>query len=122
MAQTLDLMGYGTPGVVADLLGTNAPSSVTAAGTTTANATILQPGQDMIVLTGTGADGARLHANSAIGIDYYITCITGGAKVYPHTGGTLNGGSADAALTVGANKAAIAKRVSATNWLFILSA
>jgi len=122
MAQTLDLMGYGTPGVVADLLGTNAPSSVTAAGTTTANATVLSAGQDLIVLTGTGADGVRLSANSPIGTDFYITCIAGGAKVYPHTGGNLNGGSTDAALTVATAKAAIAKRINATLWLFLLSA
>lgn len=122
MAQTADLMGYGTPGPVADLLGTNAPASLTATGTTSTDAKVVATGQDFIVLTGSGSDGIRLPSGAQIGVDYYITCITGGAKVYPHTGGALNGGSTDAGITVGANKAAIAKRYSSTGWFFNLSA
>jgi hypothetical protein len=122
MAQTADLMGFGTPGPVADLLGTNAPASLTAAGTTSTDAKVVATGQDFIILTGTGSDGIRLPAGAGIGVEYYITCIAGGAKVYPHTGGALNGGTTDAGITVATAKAAIAKRYSSTGWLFNLSA
>jgi hypothetical protein len=122
MAYAVDLMGLGIDSRVATLVGFTKAASVTAAGTTTTDATVNGATADFVVLTGTGADGLRMNANSVQGDEFYITCISGGAKVYPHTGGTLNGGSTDAAITVGANKSAKLIRYSNTGWWFMLSA
>jgi len=122
MPLTSDLMGIGQPAAQADLLGFNAANPITAAGTTTANATVLTKGQEVIVLTGTGADGVRLAADCPVGCMYLFTCIAGGGIVYPPTGGTFNGLSANTGITIGANKSGIAMRYSNLGWYFNLSA
>lgn len=123
MALTLDLMAFGLPAALADLEGNNAAASVTAAGTTATDATVLTTGQNLVVLTGTGSDGIKLPAGAALAKPYIISCISGGAKVYPPTSGQLNGGTATTgSITVGANKSAIAIRYSSTGWFFNLSA
>jgi hypothetical protein len=58
------------------------------------------------------------------GGDTRIVCNTTatGVKVYPNSGGTINGGSTNAAITLAAGKSAIFVAYSGTAWRELLSA
>ena len=117
-----DLMAFGMSGALADLEGTNPSVALSAAGTTTADATVLKRGQNFVLMTGTTSDGFRLPSDAPLMKPYFLVAVSGASKVYPTSGGTWNGGSADAALSVTANKSAIAIRYSTNGWYFNLSA
>lgn len=122
MALTSDLMAFGTAAAVADLEGNNPAASVTAAGSSSTDATVLNRGQNFVLMTGTTNDGFRLPADAPLMKPYFLVAVSGASKVYANTGGKLNNGSADAALSVAANKSAIAIRYGALLWYFNISA
>lgn len=122
MALTSDLMAFGMAGALADLEGNNTAVAATAAGTTSVDATVLKQGQNFVLMTGTTNDGFRLPADAPLMKPYFLVAVSGASKVYANTGGKLNNGSADAALSVAANKSAIAVRYGALLWYFNVSA
>lgn len=122
MTSTKDLMGLGTPAAQAIAEGYS-DIAITAAGTTTANATVCDAQNDVFRLTATGADGIRLNTSTPLLSPIFIANISGSTGlVYPATGGNFNGGSTDAAISVAANKCLIVMRFSTTGWLSNLSA
>ncbi len=123
MTLASDLMGVGFSWPAANLEGYGPVVSVTAAGTTATDATLLKPDQDLISLTGTGSDGVKLSSTTPLACPIFISCISGGGIVYPPTSGQLNGGTATTGgITVATAKSAIAVRFSTNAWFFLLSA
>lgn len=122
MSKTSDLMGLGFSAPQASNIGYSSVA-ITAAGTTTADATVCDAQNSFFIMTATGSDGIRM--NSAVPLLRPILVVnTSGStgKVYPASGGAINGGSTDAAISVPANKSAIILRYSTTGWMLNLSA
>lgn len=122
MTSASDLMGLGFAWPLAQAIGLSS-IAITAAGTTTTNATVCDNQNDFFEMTATGADGIRLNAAVPLLTPIFVTNISASAgNVYPPTGGTFNGLSANTAIAVGANKSAFFIRYSTNGWLSNLSA
>lgn len=92
-----------------------APETVAAAGSTIADAGALS-GPFSLVTGGNGTTGVQL-PDLAVGEVILVHSDGGAAKLWPHAStGTINGGSAGAAVTVAADETAILVRYSATAW------
>jgi hypothetical protein len=122
MSIAKDLVGVGMPGAFAQLEGFSAVAAVAAAGTTTANATVLAVSQDNVQMTGTGANGIRLPTEMPLMAPYVLSAVSGTTLVYPPTGAAFNGLAVNVSIPVAVNKAAIIYRQSATACAFNLSA
>lgn len=97
--------------------------TVASAGSTTSDAAALT-GR---INTVTGADGTKgvkiVNAGTAGDvIEVYNAVATNGLKIYPPTGDTLNGGSADAALTIEGKTLAKLTCIDGDNWAVIFTA
>ena len=122
MSASSDLIGLGFAPAAALAVGLSS-IAITAAGTTTTNATVCDGQNDFFILTATGSDGIRLNAAAPLLTPIFVTNISGSnGSVYPPTSGTFNGLSANTAIVVGANKSAFFIRYSTTGWLSNLSA
>lgn len=96
--------------------GPESVTTVASAGSTQSDAAALTGKTNNV----TGADGTKgvLLPDVAIGetIEVYNAVATNGLKIYPPTSGTINGGSANAAITSEGKTTAILKRIDSTNW------
>ena len=89
-----------------------APETIASAGSGISDAADLT-GPISVV---TGTSGAQL-PDLAVGETILVHSASGAFSLYPHSAtGTINGGSAGAAVTVAANELAIASRFSSTDW------
>jgi hypothetical protein len=123
MALDKDLLGVGMPDAQARRVGLTANAAVIAAGTTTTDATVLKKEQKVVTMTATGSDGIRMPSDAELNTPYYIYNSSGSTgKVYPTSGATLNGGAADAALSMTTLKVAILMRLSTNVWIYNLTA
>ena len=70
------------------------------------------------VTDGNGTKAVILPAPKAAGQTVYVyhSEATVGLPVYPHSGGTINGGSANAAVTIEGKSLAIFTAATTTNW------
>jgi len=121
MTSTSDLLSLGMPAAQALAEGFSS-IAITAAGTTTTDATVCDNQNDVFTMTATGSDGIRINTNWPLLQPIFVlntSASTG--KVYPATGGNFNGGSTDAALSILTHKAALIMRVSTTSFVFINS-
>ncbi len=100
-----------------------AAGNVAAAGTNQATATAL-PYVVNHVTAGDGTKGVRLPVPKKAGqvCLVYHSVTTVGLPVYPGTSGTINGDTANAALTIEGLTAALFVATSATNWAAIATA
>lgn len=122
MAKATDLMQFGFAWPAAQLVGYS-NIAITAAGSTTTDATVCDNQNDVFIMTATGADGIRMNAAVPLLAPLFVVNTSGSTgKVYPTSSGTINGLSADTAISVGANKCLILMRYSNTGWLANLSA
>lgn len=122
MAKATDLMQFGFAWPLAQLVGYS-NIAITAAGSTTTDATVCDNQNDVFIMTATGADGIRMNGAVPLLSPVFVTNTSGSiGKVYPTSGGTINGLGADVAISVGANKCLILMRYSNTGWLANLSA
>lgn len=127
MALNIDLMGVGMPAEQALLLGQSVLTAVTAAGTTAATATALVASQTQVT-SAAGATGVILSATATLTRLYFIRNLaasTAPLKVYPPTGGTINGAAVDAPLIVPAGQTAIVEvqvQGASSVWVAWLSA
>jgi len=122
MTKTQDMMGLGFSWPQAQALG-DTSVTITAAGTTSTDATVCNAQNTVFIMTASGSDGVRM--NSAVPLLTQIwVCNTaaGNGKVYPHTGGKVNGGSTDAAETCNATTVQIWQRINSTDWVACLGA
>lgn len=113
---TVGLGGGGT--LVLGNVGT-----VVAAGTDQAGATAIANQITFVTGTGGGAEGVRLPAVSAgsIYLVYETTAATG-LKIYPATGDDINGGSANAAITIEGKSLAMFVGLDSSTWAAIYTA
>lgn len=123
MASMTDLMTGGhMPWLQAQQLGFSS-KAITAAGTTSADATACDSQNNMFIMTATGSDGIRMSSSAPLLTEIYVANTSGSnGKVYPHTGGTVNGGSTDAGETCGTTTVQIWLRISSTAWVAVLGA
>ena len=122
MSKTADLMGLGFAWPQAQALGFSS-IAITAAGSTSTDATACDPQNDVFIMTATGSDGIRMSTSVPLLIPVYVVNTSGSTgKVYPFTGGNFNGGSTDAAISVLTHSAQTIMRISTTLWISILSA
>lgn len=121
MTSSKDLLALGTPWPLAVAEGFS-NIAITAAGTTSTDATVCDSQNDVFVMTATGSDGIRMNTNWPLLQPVFVVNTSGSTgKVYPHTGGNLNGNTTDAGLSVLTLKAAVVMRVTSTLWLFVNS-
>lgn len=118
-----DFIGVGMPDVFARLEGFNPAAAVTAAGSSTTDATLLLLAQNWVLMTATGADGVRLPAGTSQLRPHIVTNTSASTGlVYPPTGGNFAGGTTDAAISVPTRKTIICWRYNTTGWAYNLSA
>jgi predicted flavoprotein YhiN len=112
-----ELIGGSFPAGQSNALQGSINAAVAAAGSTQAGATVITT-CNSLVTSGTG--GVSLPTWASTGDGYWVFNATGSTiTVYPPVGssGKINGGSANAAITVGANKGAFLRLMdNGTNW------
>lgn len=131
-AQLLD--DAGTVVLQVETNGVNAPAGtwmyspaadLAATGSVIANAAAVVS-QVVNVTAGDNTKGIILPSAAPVGtaISAFFTGASAGngTKVYPHVNGTINGGSANAAIVTEDKSAAMFVRVSSTNWGAIFTA
>lgn len=123
MASTKDLAGLGMSAQLASYVGFE-PEAVTAAGTATGTATVLRANAGFINVTTAGsADGIRFNDAWPLGRPVFIVNPNATtANIYPPTGGNINGGLTDGAITLAQNKVRLFIRYSTTLCYSILTA
>lgn len=122
MAKASDLMGLGFPAAQAVALGLTS-KAITAAGTTSADATACDAQNTFFIMTASGSDGIRMSASAPLLTPIIVAnTAAGNGKVYPHTGGKVNSGSTDAGETCNSTTVQIWVRYDATNWAAVLGA
>lgn len=123
MALSTNLVGVGIAPEAARRLGEGTILAVTAAGTTTADATVLSAQTKVANMTASGSDGIRFNTNMPLNELHYIYNSSGSTgKFYPPTGGNLNGGSTDAGVSLTTLKTVMCYRVSSTLVLYNITA
>jgi hypothetical protein len=123
MALSKDIVGVGLPDLVSRLLGFNPAIAVTAAGTTSVDATVMTVGQNWALMTATGADGVRIPAGLLQLRPHVVTNVSASTgKVYPPVGSNFANAAADVAISVPAGKTILCWRYSALGWAYNLSA
>jgi hypothetical protein len=92
-------------------------AAVTAGTTQTQAGATALTGAVNVVTTGNAADGVRLPADRSAGDMMYVVNISSAAaKVFPSTGGAINGGSANAAVDLRANAMGVYMSLGDGNW------
>jgi hypothetical protein len=121
MSSSGELIGLGMPPKLAGLVG-NLPSAKTGVGTAQSGAAPITT--NFTVLTTAGGTTAFLLPTVPAGSGPYIVANPSAttALIYPPSGGTIQGGSADAAFSVAQNKTAMFFKTSATAWVVNLTA
>lgn len=124
MALAVDLMGVGLPQEQANRLGLSNATAVTAAGTTTGAATVLDASVTNVSLTAASSQtGLRLPADAELFSTYLVRNVSSTtANIYPNTGGYLNAGSQDGAVTLAQNLGRLFIYVGSSRWLSFLTA
>lgn len=119
MSLQKDLVGVGVIPEQALRLGYPGVTAITTAGTATGTATVLTESQRVAALTTAASQtGVRLPAAAELMNPYLLVNLTATTAVlYPHTGGAINGATADAGVNIAANKSAIAWRTASGTWL-----
>lgn len=122
MTKAADMMGLGFSWPQAQNLGYN-NIAISAAGTTSADATACDAQNSVFILTATGSDGIRMSASAPL-LRPIIVANTSGStgKVYPNTGGAVNGGSTDAGESCATTTVQIWMRISTNVWVAVLGA
>ncbi len=117
-----DMMGLGQSAEFAQREGFPGLSTVTAAGTTTSDATAILKAQRVIEATGSGSDGVKLPSDAELMVPYIIYAKTGALKVYPPTGAAMNADTADQSQAIAVNLAAMFWRTGSLTWISLCGA
>src|SRR5262245_37596711 len=122
MSKAADLLSMGLAPLLAQNIGFTSVA-ITAAGTTSTDATACDGQNSIFIMTATGSDGIRMSTSVPIMRPIFVVNTSGSTgKVYPFTGGNFNGGSTDAGISVPTLKAQLIMRLTSTLWLSNLSA
>lgn len=113
--QTLARGSSGNLTVVSLLSGGN-NTAVAAAGSTTTDAAALTARSVNVVSSDSAAKGVKLWTGVAGMTGLIFNNTATACKIYPATGGTINGGSVDASKTLAASKGVIIGCTAADTW------
>ena len=108
----------GTPVLVSGA-GNGAYEAITPAGTIQGDATALVGGKVNVVTGADGTKGVILAGGDVLYV--YSATATNGLKIYPESGSAINGGTANAAITIEGKTLAIFVRTSPTDWAAIFT-
>ena len=121
MPATSELMASGMPSQQARLLGLDPITTFSAAGTTSATATVLTADFANVNVVGANS-GVRLPSPSTLpGLGVVVNTGSNVLTIYPHTGGQINGLAANTGVTLAPNKAAHFINAG-TQWAAIIGA
>lgn len=116
MATTQNLMGVGMAPALASLLGYNSTSLTGVGNATQTGAASVATNLTLGTATATN-NSFILASTQPLGIPIWFYNISSvPANVYPATGGTINGGAANASISVGANIAVELIQTSNNTW------
>lgn len=129
MAITPNLMGAGMPGAQASLVGFQPAATVAGAGTaqktdsaalTAGN--ILPLGLNNVTTAG-GETAVQIPSTMPLGGQMIVNVTSStAALLFPPSGGTINGGNADASYSIAQNKPTLVIRVTSVIFIAIKSA
>ena len=118
------MMGVGTPPMMAQVTVGTVTNTLTASGST--HGTALAISDDVNIFTTVAAStGTILPGSTLVSAGDNILVVNYGANaltVYPPTGGKINNGSANAGVSVAANKNAEFVCINGTDYIGLLSA
>lgn len=122
MAASATLIGVGIPPRAARALGFPTPPTLAGVGTAQSGAAAIS--QNMTIVTATGGATAFVLPAAIAGSGPLVVYNSSGtsALVYPGSGKTFNGGSADAALTLPTLRSLVIFKTDATNWIAFFNA
>lgn len=105
------------------MLALSSTTTISAAGTTQGAATALTTGVNVVTTaTASSADSVKLPTAAAGRVVIVHNGSSDTINIFPATGGAINGGSANAAVTLATTKARVFYAVSATAWYSLLGA
>lgn len=122
MAASASLIGLGVPPRQARALGFPTPPTLAGVGTAQAGAALIS--QNMTIVTATGGATAIVLPAAIPGSGPLVIYNSSGtsALIYPGSGKTFNGGSADAALTLPTLRSLVIFKTDAANWCAFFNA
>lgn len=118
MALPSNVLGSGVPALATLNICGDVVTGISAAGTASAGATALTGVHNVLATVASGA-GVRMMQPQPGAM---VTVMNRGSNpclVYPYTGGSINGGSADAAVTLTNAKGAMLIGTTTTDWGYI---
>lgn len=127
MAKRTNIVGAHLPPLAAAVIvgtsswGENSGAGLTATGTGQSDALQLTADVNHIGTTA-ASTGVKLDPNASLSDSCFI--FNGGANtltVYPPTSGTINGGSANAGVSLATLKAGEFVKTSSTNWAYVVT-
>jgi hypothetical protein len=123
MPLATNLMGVGMSPELAKRLGAGV-ATVVAAGTTQGAATALSTLNRVVNLTTASSEDSVVLPSGAELLDMFVVHNPSSttANIFPPSSGTIDSGSANAAVTLAQYKTRIFIRVTSTNWVSILTA
>lgn len=99
------------------------PVAVAAAGSTQSDAALLSLGVANVVSAADGTKGVILPVGVAGDVvRVYSSVATNGLKIYPPTGGDINDGTANAAITIEGKTFALLECLDGTTWAAVFTA
>lgn len=122
-ALTIDLIGAKMPPAHADRLGVVILLAVAGVGTAQGGSSPVLTNTVTTVTTASGQTAFTLDPLCSIGNvrEVYNTSATT-ALIFPETGGTINGGSANASVSLAQNKGIVFRKIANLTWVAIASA
>lgn len=109
------LMGLGFPAAQANELGITVTAK-TGVGTAQATAVAITSNYTRLTTAG-GATASVLPAAVPVGAQYTVRTISSTAGlVFPESGGTIDGGSTDASVSIAQNRSRVFTKVAALTW------
>lgn len=118
MTRETSLMGVGVSAAQANFITGDTASGLTASGTTQTDAFAISADVNEFTTVASSA-GARLPGNTVCNPGDSVVVFNGGANslsLYPASGESINGLSANAAFAIAANARTICYKVSNTRW------
>lgn len=107
---------------MADYRGTSAVTAVASAGSAQGDAAALSLGANVV----SGADGTKgvILPTPVAGdvVEVYSSVATNGLKIYPHSGGDINDGTGNAAVTIEGKTFSRFVAVDGTTWAAMFTA
>ena len=108
-------LGAATKQYVDAAIGGSSAAVISAAGSNQGTATLIAADINIVTTVGSG-QGVRLPASSSSRARRVVNYGANELSVYPNSGGTINGGSANAAVTLAINGAVLFATADGTAW------